>query len=193
MTFWQRAPRQVYRVYGEDEYLDANDVQPGGDAQLEGDALTDGATRGLSLNREGQGSRSGRFIGLGLLLFVIAGALGLVISNVLHRQSATAPYGVTQNAEMGAEHRPSLGAHGEPEPVVRTPTAPASSLRQPAGRQMRASARLALGSRQSAGSPAVPALRTPSRKIVRLPPFASGRSGFVPHATHAGDEFDFER
>ncbi|MGA9875705.1 MAG: hypothetical protein WBQ21_07845 [Solirubrobacteraceae bacterium] len=94
---WRRAPRAVYRVYGEDEYLDGNEVGleqstnpiSGGEHAAE-DRHTAAHPRRLGL-------RSGRLVGIGLFVGVAVCALGLVVVNALHRPSGTTRSGFVQH------------------------------------------------------------------------------------------------
>src|ERR1700722_3634327 len=108
MSFWHRAPREVYRVYGEDEYLAGDGSSAGGsvpadeDLPVEDEALGDAATAesysSLSSRRDATFSssldssrtRTRRLLGLGVLAVVTGGTLGLVVLNASHRPGATA-------------------------------------------------------------------------------------------------------
>jgi hypothetical protein len=85
MTFWHRAPREVYRVYGEDEYLaeehDGVELPPGGERDGQMD-------RPVTVSSGPSGSHAARLLGLGLLAGVTLGAVGLVVSNLSHRALA---------------------------------------------------------------------------------------------------------
>jgi hypothetical protein len=82
---WRRAPRALYRVYGEDEYLAGEDEHDADAAAGEIPAQMDAR-------------RSGRLLGLGLLVCVTASALGLVALHLLDsRSSATATVAVHGN------------------------------------------------------------------------------------------------
>lgn len=113
MTLWHRAPREVYRVYGQDEYLGEGEVRAGEEPwlsihgqPLSSPALEDRPSQVEDADRENRAaasadrgesplrgvpvhssrsSGSGRLIGLGLLAGVTAGALGLVVSSMSHR------------------------------------------------------------------------------------------------------------
>jgi hypothetical protein len=85
MTLWSRAPREVYRVYGEDEYLtEEHDAVEAVHPRTETDGLED---RQSVLAQSPSRSRSARLIGFGLLAGVTVGATGLVVSSASHRDS----------------------------------------------------------------------------------------------------------
>jgi hypothetical protein len=85
MMPWQRAPREVYRVYGEDEYLAAEDrpasEQPYASAA---DSIGEDSPSALVSPIPG-GLHPGRLMGLGLLVGVTIGAVGLIVVNMSHR------------------------------------------------------------------------------------------------------------
>ncbi len=70
MSLWSRAPRQVYMVHGEDDYV-AHD-----------DAPSEGTIPQLDTSVEG--SRSGGVLGLTLLVLVTIGAVALVLLSLSH-------------------------------------------------------------------------------------------------------------
>src|SRR5258708_36868221 len=96
VTFWQRTPREVYSVYGEEEYLSENDAHASGQASQplaeEGSPVFAGAGS--------RHSRSGRLLGLGMLLGVTVGALGLVAVNA-SRPPAPPANGTLRGAPPG--------------------------------------------------------------------------------------------
>jgi hypothetical protein len=71
MSLLSRAPRQVYEVHGEDDYLADDSVAPSKYTVHQLDASV-------------EGSRSGRVLGLALLVVVTLGALALVLLHVSH-------------------------------------------------------------------------------------------------------------
>lgn len=102
MSLWRRAPRQVYRVYGEDEYLaeehvadeseDLRCVERSGlgenQAEVEVSPAVGGRKRGPEVGSLSfTGSRTPRLVGVGLLLGVTVGAAGLVLSHLTHEAS----------------------------------------------------------------------------------------------------------
>ncbi|HEX4837473.1 MAG TPA: hypothetical protein VFV03_02975, partial [Solirubrobacteraceae bacterium] len=103
MTLWHRAPREVYRVYGEDEYL-ADDAPSAGDGSHPTQAHEHEIDHHAAAASWSHRSRSGRLVGLGLLVGVTVSALGLVAVNTAHRPPAASRAGVTQIARAGAGH-----------------------------------------------------------------------------------------
>lgn len=88
MSLWRRAPRQVYRVYGEDEYLAEEHVAA--DTEFLGEAEDPRSYESGSEIRTAAhptGSRTSRLVGVGLLLGVTVGAAGLVLSHLSHETS----------------------------------------------------------------------------------------------------------
>jgi hypothetical protein len=106
MTLWRRAQREVYQVYGEDEYL-SEDGLPGSDAEPS-PPLPAAEQR----HEQGYDSRSARLVGLGLLAGVTIGTLALVTLNMAHRSGAPSP-GVAQDASG----RGLAGKESGPAPV----------------------------------------------------------------------------
>jgi hypothetical protein len=81
---WQRTPREVYRVYGEDEYLSAED-RPTSEPHLsDGDSIGEDSSSAL-VSPISRSSHLGRLIGLGLLIAVTLGAISLVVVNMSRR------------------------------------------------------------------------------------------------------------
>jgi hypothetical protein len=73
VTLWKRAPRSVYSVYGEQEYLSGGDLDAGEQEPS------------LAIAYEpSSASRSTRLLGLGLLVGVILSAIALVALNASH-------------------------------------------------------------------------------------------------------------
>lgn len=88
MSLWRRAPRQVYRVYGEDEYLAEEHVAA--DAEfLRGAEDSRAYEKGSELGDAAPpaASRAPRLVGIGLLLGATVGAAGLVLSHLSHETS----------------------------------------------------------------------------------------------------------
>jgi hypothetical protein len=88
MSPWRRAPRQVYRVYGEDEYLAEEHVAA--DAEfLRGaeDSRSYEKRSELGTAAPPTASRTPRLVGIGLLLGATVGAAGLVFSHLSHEAS----------------------------------------------------------------------------------------------------------
>jgi hypothetical protein len=148
MTLWHRAPREVYRVYGEDEYL-ADDAlsaeeQPFAPRVAEEESFTpqvaeeswapptgeeshrapthEHATYHYSaVAPPSHRSRSGRLVGLGLLAGVTLGAFGLVALNAAHRSPDASPAAGAQTARPDAAAHASTGAPADRGSVVHMP------------------------------------------------------------------------
>jgi hypothetical protein len=191
MTLWHRAPREVYRVYGQDEYLAEDDVQVG----------VGEASSAPPAGEEARGSRSGRLVGLGVLVGVTVGALGLVVLNVWHQRSAVPRSVVAQSARARAAGHPSAASHAS--------TASHASVRVPVGAEpaTHTSTRPASHVSASVRPPARPLVRSPSRggtptrlvsNAVSVGPWRGRLSTSELPASDAGaptidGEFDFER
>jgi hypothetical protein len=189
MTFWHRAPREVYRVYGQDEYLAEDDLQ-----------VAEASSASPS-GEEAHGSRSGRLVGLGVLVGVTVGALGLVMLNVSHQRSAAPRSVVAQSARARAAGRPSA--------VSRASTASHAFVRVPTGAEpaTHTSTRPASRVPASVRPPARPLVRSPSRggtptrpvsNAASVGPWRGQLSTSELPASDAGaptidGEFDFER
>ncbi len=97
MMPWQRAPREVYRVYGEDEYLSAEDRPTSERPHVSGgDSIGEGSSSAL-VSPISRGSHLGRLIGLGLLVIVTIGAISLVVVN-MSRRSPSPGLGLSRSA-----------------------------------------------------------------------------------------------
>lgn len=84
MTFWRRAPRSVYRVYDEDQYLAGEPEHVG-----EGEPAGEDREQTAAVSR---GPRSVRLLALGLLAAVTTSAAAIVAVEVSrHSQTASAP------------------------------------------------------------------------------------------------------
>jgi hypothetical protein len=110
VTLWRRAPREVYRVYREEEYL-ADEDQSTGEAPhptpVQAYEQDSHSTSALS---QSPGSRAGRLFGFGLLTGVTIGVAGLVVLNASHRFPSTTPRGVPQSTPARSSSSP-RGAH----------------------------------------------------------------------------------
>jgi hypothetical protein len=165
MSLWSKAPRQVYMVHGEDDYVSEDGVTP-----------TERMAPALDPSTEG--SRSGRVLGLALLVVVALGAVGLVLHSLSH-----APAGRRSVAEhralSAATHRAFPEAPTTAPPEVRAPARTKRHARAsipPEVRPRRRNRRLAGGHSE------IP-------KIVTAPPGDQTSGG----PASAGGEFDFER
>jgi hypothetical protein len=117
MSLWHRAPREVYRVYGEDQYLegeiasreDATTVDLGTSVDASWAALDSDAPP-LPPRAEGSssavpsGPHAGRMVGIGLLIGVGLATVVLVFLNASHRHKV-APESIGQGAGVEAEQR----------------------------------------------------------------------------------------
>jgi hypothetical protein len=152
MTLWRRAPREVYRVYGEDEYL-ADDDGPAAEERYANSVPGQRDDRHPSMTAaRSHGSRPGRLVGLGLLVGVTAGALALVVLNASHRSRAVPP-GAAQSATDGTASHASSASHPSAfhhtssaisagsEPGIRSPSKPISYARPSARPHVRPLAR----------------------------------------------------
>jgi hypothetical protein len=112
-------------VYGEDEYLSADGTHasegPSPPADDEGGSV-------LSVGERSHNSRSGRLLGIGLLVGVAAGAVGLVVVNASHRYAAPHSVG-TRPAPSSASSQPPRKVFADTGPTVHTQTFTAPNLR----------------------------------------------------------------
>lgn len=123
MSLWRRAPREVYRVYGEDQYLEGETAPDDKTAGQEDTTTVEPDRRGVAswtafaadvppASAAGAGFRSvprsgshaGRLIGVGLLVGVGLATLALVFLNVWHQRGA-APGPLGQGARVEARQR----------------------------------------------------------------------------------------
>jgi hypothetical protein len=165
MSLWSRAPRQVYMVHGEDDPVAEDDLTPSERMAPALDAST-------------EGSRSGRVLGLALLVVVALGAVGLVLLSLSH-----APAG--RQSTVG----------GELAPRATRPAFP--GLPTTARPEIQAPARTKRHARASIPPQVRP--RRHYRRIARghseFPKIATAPAGHRPSggSASAGGEFDFER
>jgi hypothetical protein len=140
MTLWRRASREVYRVYGEDEYL-GEDASSGGDESWSPSAGEQSDPRSAHAHEDDRhigiaspphGSRPGRLVGLGLLVGVVVGAFGLVALNASHRPPVAPRAGIAQSARASSTSHSSTvspqstEASTDRESVAHSSTAPVS-------------------------------------------------------------------
>ena len=117
MSLWRRAPREVYRVYGEDQYLEGEMAAGDETAAREDSMAAEPDSRGVaswaapvspgtagSSSARPSGSHAGRLVGLGLLVGVGLATLALVFLNMSHRHGA-APGPVGQGARIETGQR----------------------------------------------------------------------------------------
>jgi hypothetical protein len=95
VTLWQRAPRAVYSVCGEDEYLSEDGLHVAGD-ELGARHLVDEPSTPYLAQAPSRSSSSGRLVGLGLLVGVIVSAVVLVVLNRAHRPVGPSRVAVVQ-------------------------------------------------------------------------------------------------
>jgi hypothetical protein len=112
MSLWHRAPREVYRVYGEDQYLEGETAPAGQMAPAEETASP-------------AGLHAGRLIGVGLLVGVGLATLALVFLNLSHPRRAPDLVGQGARVQTGKRVAPA------PDPAQRVrrvwlPARPAS-------------------------------------------------------------------
>jgi hypothetical protein len=164
MSLWNRAPRQVYEVHGEDDYVTHDDATPNECAapQLDTSVVSS--------------PRSGGVLGLALLVVVTLGAVALVLLALSH-----APAGRHTVAERqvpsGDSHRSFPGPSTTAPPEVHRPTHSKRHVRADIFQVTRPRRR----NRRIAGGH----VETPT--IVIAPP------GGQPSGAPARGEFDFER
>ncbi len=123
MSLWRRAPREVYRVYGEDQYLEGETAPEGETAAQEDSTAAEPDSRGVaswaafaadvppaSAGTVGGpsvspgGSHAGRMVGVGLLVGVGLATLALVFLNISYRHGAASDL-VGRGARVEAEQR----------------------------------------------------------------------------------------
>ncbi|HTD57582.1 MAG TPA: hypothetical protein VK672_01695 [Solirubrobacteraceae bacterium] len=127
VSLWRRGTGEVYRVYGEEEYLSADGVH-GSERSSRPPAGEEGFSPFLA--NGSHGPRSGRLLGLGLLLGVTLGAVGLVAVNVF------GPHGAPSSTAIGragaGSHRPASTSAEHGLPARAQPAAVLSSGRRSA-------------------------------------------------------------
>ncbi len=109
MTLWRRAPREVYRVYGEEEYL-GGDALSADEASHHAPAHEHGNSRHAVVGSPSYRAQAGRLVGLGLLVGVIVSAAALVVLNATHRPPTAPPSTVAHVARPDGAARASSGA-----------------------------------------------------------------------------------
>jgi hypothetical protein len=205
MSLWRRAPRQVYCVYGEEEYLSEENAV--GETELPLQTMGSGSfEKGPAIGAAvppHAGSRTYRLIGVGLLLGVTFGA-GVLFVSYLTRETPRSRGGTSsasashrlQPTSSGPLPRGASGANGaDPDAQRRSGRIPASrtsSFGHPssgfvATRREPGSAVTQLS--RSAGTTA--ARRAGANPSVAVA--ASTVSEASATSAGAGDEFEFER
>jgi hypothetical protein len=130
MSLWRRAPREVYRVYGEDQYREGEMAPEGEAAAQEDTTTTEPDGRGVaswrafaaeaspaspgaaSSSARPSASHTGRLVGVGLLMGVGLATLALVFLNMAHRHGA-APEPVGHGTRAESEQRGKRAAGGD--------------------------------------------------------------------------------
>lgn len=206
MSLWRRAPRQVYRVYGEDEYLAEEHVA--GDAEfLRGAEDSRAYEQGSELGDAAPpaASRTPRLVGIGLLLGVTVGAAGLVFSHLSHEasppqvgSSGTSVLRHTSRASTGSVSQHTFGvASADSESATRskgTSTSRASASGHTASGSV--ARRRVSGLVAAARDPYRSRQSTPARTTGPL--WRSSKTALVPSEAlisfaASGGEFEFER
>ena len=201
MSLWRRAPRQVYCVYGQDEYLSeghpAGETEPPHD-EPESDFV--GRAPEVGAAAAGARSRGPRLIGVGLLLGATIGAGGLVVSH-LNGQSprrggavSASSHRVPQASSGSARRAPGVSG-ARPDLQARSSERSAS----PAWTPESSGPGVAAGPR--GGSTATPSARARQTVVARgasaTADVGADASTDSPSPTAAsataGEEFEFER
>jgi hypothetical protein len=137
MSLWKRAPREVYRVYGEDRYLASSEDQAtvesdrGAEAPLSAlgaDGTSAPHSHGSAATRASE-PHAARLLGIGLLVGVSLATLALVLSNVLQPHRGT-PRPPAQGARVW-EGRQAIRASGSAIASAGSRSARSMPLRAP--------------------------------------------------------------
>lgn len=136
MSLWRRAPREVYRVYGEDQYLEGERT-PEAQVAAREDATTVESDRSAGSSWDAfaadvppasprtadrasarpRGLHTGRLVGVGLLVGVGVATLALVFLNA-SRQRGVAPEPLAQGARAEARQRVDRVSGVTPAPAI---------------------------------------------------------------------------
>jgi hypothetical protein len=189
MTLWRRAPREVYRVYGEEEYLAGGEANVRDERRLEMDAASDEETRRFSHGEKAPSLSPSRLIGLGLLVCVALVAFVLVLSNATHRQSA-AQTGVTPGSKSRSADRQSVGVLADRKLAARASTVTVSSPPESVRPLIHSRLRQLPSRRSPPGNQSDPTQSAAAVETIELQPSTAGFSHTA--ASRAEDEFDFE-
>lgn len=206
MSLWRSAPRQVYRVYGEDEYLAEEPLAA--DAELLREAedsrsYEKGSELGAATSSVG--SRTPRLVGIGLLLGATVGAAGLVLSHLSHEASpprvgASGPSALHRKsgASFGSVPQHRLGTASEDsESATRSKGASTSRASAPGYTTSDSLVRRRVsGSVVAARDPYRSRQSTPARTVGPL--WRSAKTSSAPSEAlisfaASGGEFEFER
>jgi hypothetical protein len=175
MTLWRRAPRQVYRVYGEEEYL-ATDATPSCESSQPPSANLDEGHHAVSSPCSYE-SHTGRLLGLGLLASVTVGVLGLVGLNASHRHDSPHRHDnpprlrAMQSVGAGAPDRASAAVSNSPTAVLHSAgdlaTRMAGSVGEPMALELKRQASRLTMSNDSVLEVAVQSSRPPTSEMPR--------------------------
>lgn len=202
MSLWRRAPRQVYRVYGEDEYLAEEHVAADAEFLRAEDSHSYEKRSELGGAAPPTASRTPRLVGIGLLLGVTVGAAGLVLSHLSHEASTprvsssgpSVPHRAS-GANSGSVLQHTSGvASADSESATRSKTSRASVSRYRASGSV-ARSRMS-GSVAAAGDSYWSRQSTPARTagpLWRSTKTASMPSDALVYFAASGGEFEFER
>jgi hypothetical protein len=205
MSIWHRTPREVYRVYGEDQYLEADIAAREEAATSEPDSAAEAsssafATDAASPSPRTAASRSalpsgphagglldtrphaGRLVGVGLLMGVSLATLALVFLNASHpRGAATEPFAQGARVEVGQRAARASGARSAPRIAQSESRMPAHAPRFSASGAMTSvpASGSRLQQRVPTGSP------DPAPRIQRVSSAALRPSGNAPPASVA--------
>jgi hypothetical protein len=163
MSIWHRAPREVYRVYGEDEYPGGKNTELGygeddttisrASTTAEGSTIAADAVAETPWSERptpgnfapgvrsdcSQRSQPGRLVGFGLLTGAILGTLCLVVLNMSHRHVAMSRPGA-QVVRIGAGVEGGGAVVGRAPAIHRPSSRGAPSDSKPSQRTQRVSA-----------------------------------------------------
>jgi hypothetical protein len=205
MSFWRRAPRQVYRVYEEDDFLadEHSTAEPKYLREAEESGTHENSPE-FGSAASPLGSRMTRFVGVGLLLGVTVGAVGLILSHLTHEMSrprdSSAGASTARSVPASSRqlpHRASGKSSAEPESEsqLRGESTIRASVSASAPRGF-ANDRRTFRSVPAAREPVESRLSAPAR--VTQPNLSGNVATFVASKTSmasaaAGGEFEFER
>lgn len=221
MSLWGRAPREVYRVYGDDQYLEsasegdgaprerATEVEPDASATGSWTAFADGVPA-PSAGNDGSSPlrssrpRAGRLVGFGLLVGVSLATLAVLFLNLSHRQEAapeSLAHGPRVQAGQRADRVAGAGLGSAIAPSENTRPAQTQRFSTPSAVAATRSSGATLEDRVPARVLSNPASR--SQRAWMAPPRSTGNGGPEPGAVEsptaapveppAQDEFGFER
>jgi hypothetical protein len=185
MTLWKRTPRSVYTVYGEQEYLSAEELDTGTGAQQPSPAI---------VSEPKGASRSRRLLGFALLVGVTFSAIALVVMNSSHQRAASRP-GTRQGAPVNqagvrAVRRTVTDAQTLPRTHSRAHGLPTQA---PVSREETHHGTFAEPERLTVDSAQAGPVRPPVAESSATQPMRSVRSDSLGNVELIDGEFDFER